>query len=191
MELYVSCLYILCGTDRFNFTFPLFTLCRHISGNWIQIAVILCVYYSSYFQFIPKYIWIAGAVTVLWSEYLQIYSNPSKCKRYVSSPNQPRDLKVYSLSHSLNNAGFFLKVKCLGTTPWHLVLELRMSGFIIHFCISCHCRETSFIAGQSKCDLRWTKWHWDRIFSQYFSLLLSVSCHHCSILIDSMMVSVV
>jgi hypothetical protein len=30
-------------------------------------------------------------------------------------------------------------------------------------------------------SLWWTKWHWDRLFSQYFSFPLSVSFHHCSI----------
>jgi len=42
---------------------------------------------------------------------------------------------AYALSHSLDNRGFFLRVKCLGTSPWHLVLKLRMSECIIHFCI--------------------------------------------------------
>jgi hypothetical protein len=31
-------------------------------------------------------------------------------------------------------------------------------------------------------DLWWTKWHWDRFFSEYFGFLLSTSSFHwCSI----------
>jgi hypothetical protein len=30
-------------------------------------------------------------------------------------------------------------------------------------------------------DLWWTKWHWDRVFPQYFGFPLSVSFHWCSI----------
>jgi hypothetical protein len=30
-------------------------------------------------------------------------------------------------------------------------------------------------------DLWWTKWHWDRFFSEYFGFPLSVSLHRCSI----------
>jgi hypothetical protein len=32
-------------------------------------------------------------------------------------------------------------------------------------------------------DLWWTKWHWDRVFSQRFDFPLSISFHQCSILI--------
>jgi hypothetical protein len=30
-------------------------------------------------------------------------------------------------------------------------------------------------------DLWWTKWHWDRVFSEYFGFSLSISFHRCSI----------
>jgi hypothetical protein len=30
-------------------------------------------------------------------------------------------------------------------------------------------------------DLWWTKWHWDRFFSEYFGFALSISFHRCSI----------
>jgi hypothetical protein len=30
-------------------------------------------------------------------------------------------------------------------------------------------------------DLWWTKWHWDKFFSEYFGFSLSVSFHWCSI----------
>jgi hypothetical protein len=30
-------------------------------------------------------------------------------------------------------------------------------------------------------DLWWTKWHWDRFFSEYFDFLLSISFHRCYI----------
>jgi hypothetical protein len=30
-------------------------------------------------------------------------------------------------------------------------------------------------------DLRWTKWHWDRFFPEYFGFPLSISFHRCSI----------
>jgi hypothetical protein len=30
-------------------------------------------------------------------------------------------------------------------------------------------------------NLWWTKWHWDRFFSEYFGFALSVSFHRCSI----------
>ena len=30
-------------------------------------------------------------------------------------------------------------------------------------------------------DLWWTKWHWDRFFSEYFGFPLSISFHRCSI----------
>jgi hypothetical protein len=38
------------------------------------------------------------------------------------------------------------------------------------------------IPGQSLQNLWWTKWHWDRFFSGYFSLSLSVSLHQCSVI---------
>ena len=41
------------------------------------------------------------------------------------------------------------------------------------------------IPGQSVWDLRCTEWHWDRFFSKNFSFPLSISFHHCSILIHS------
>jgi len=130
---------------------------------------------------------MAGVVTMLWSEHLQNYSNPSRCKRFVSSPNQPGDLRTYPLSQSLDNRGFFLRVKCLGAASSAEIKNDWSYHPLLH--IPCHCREASFIPGQSMWDLWWTKWHWDRILSQYFTLLLSVSCHHCAILIDSLMVS--
>ena len=37
----------------------------------------------------------------------------------------------------------------------------------------------------SRRDSWWTKWHWDRFFSQYFGFPLSVSFHHSSINIHS------
>jgi len=36
--------------------------------------------------------------------------------------------------------------------------------------------------GQSVFDLWWTEWHWDRFFSKYFGLLLSVLFQQCLIL---------
>jgi hypothetical protein len=39
------------------------------------------------------------------------------------------------------------------------------------------------IPGQSMWDLKWTMWHWDRFFFEYFRFLLSVSFHQCSIFI--------
>jgi hypothetical protein len=44
-------------------------------------------------------------------------------------------------------------------------------------------RRLGSIAGQSMWDLWWTKWHCDRLFSQYVGFLLSVSFHQCSTLI--------
>jgi hypothetical protein len=35
--------------------------------------------------------------------------------------------------------------------------------------------------GLSVWDLWWTKWHWDRFFSEYFGFPLSISFHRCSI----------
>jgi hypothetical protein len=37
------------------------------------------------------------------------------------------------------------------------------------------------IPHQSMWDLWWTKWHWDRVFPEYFGFPLSVSFHRCSI----------
>ena len=37
------------------------------------------------------------------------------------------------------------------------------------------------ILGRSMWDLWWTKWHWDRFFSEYFGFFLSISFHRCSI----------
>jgi hypothetical protein len=37
------------------------------------------------------------------------------------------------------------------------------------------------ILGQSMWDLWWTKWHWDKFFSEYFGFPLSISFHRCSI----------
>jgi hypothetical protein len=37
--------------------------------------------------------------------------------------------------------------------------------------------------GQPVRDLLWTKWHWNRFFSEYFGLPLSVSFHQCCTLI--------
>jgi len=36
------------------------------------------------------------------------------------------------------------------------------------------------VTGQSVWDLWWTKWHWDRGFSQYLCFPLSISFHRCS-----------
>jgi hypothetical protein len=33
-------------------------------------------------------------------------------------------------------------------------------------------------------DLWWTKWHWDRFFSEYFSFPLSISFNRCYITMD-------
>jgi uncharacterized membrane protein YiaA len=33
-------------------------------------------------------------------------------------------------------------------------------------------------------DLWWTKWHWDRFFSEYFGFPLSISFYRCSITIE-------
>jgi hypothetical protein len=30
-------------------------------------------------------------------------------------------------------------------------------------------------------DLWWTKWHWDRFFSEYFGFPLSISFHRCCV----------
>ena len=46
----------------------------------------------------------------------------------------------------------------------------------------CSCWPAS-IPFQSMWDLLWTKWHCDRFLSQYIRFPLSVSSHHCSILI--------
>jgi hypothetical protein len=46
-----------------------------------------------------------------------------------------------------------------------------------------HSGSSNSMPGQSMWDLWWTKWHWDRFLSEYFSFPLSVSFHHCSILI--------
>jgi hypothetical protein len=35
---------------------------------------------------------------------------------------------------------------------------------------------------QSMWDVRWTKWHWDRFLSEFFSFTLSISFHHSNIL---------
>jgi hypothetical protein len=37
------------------------------------------------------------------------------------------------------------------------------------------------LPGQFMWDLWWTKWHWDRFFSESFGFPLSVSFHRCSI----------
>ena len=132
-----------------------FYLFTHDAGtkvvNCTQIAVVLCINCSPCLQFIPNFIRMAGVVTVLWSEHLQNYSNPSRYKRLVSSPDQPGDLRSYPLSHSLDKRGLFLRVKCLGTTPWHLVLKLRMSGGIIHFCICPVTAEKHVLSQASPC----------------------------------------
>jgi hypothetical protein len=41
---------------------------------------------------------------------------------------------------------------------------------------------TGWIPGQFMWDLCWTKWHWDRYFSEYVNFSLSVSFHQCLIL---------
>jgi hypothetical protein len=37
------------------------------------------------------------------------------------------------------------------------------------------------ITGQSMWDLWWTKWHWDRLFPEYFGFPPSISFYRCSI----------
>ena len=39
------------------------------------------------------------------------------------------------------------------------------------------------ISGHSMWDLWWTKWHWDRFFSEYLVFPLSVSCHQSSLFV--------
>ena len=55
------------------------------------------------------------------------------------------------------------------------------------FCWPCHGSGSrsaaSYRGDQSMWDLCQTKWHWKRFFFQYFTYPLSVSFHHCSILI--------
>jgi hypothetical protein len=34
--------------------------------------------------------------------------------------------------------------------------------------------------GQVMWNLSWTKWHWDRVFSEFFDFPLSISFHRCS-----------
>jgi len=38
------------------------------------------------------------------------------------------------------------------------------------------------LTGQSTWHLWWTRWHWDRIFSQNFGFSLWISFHQCSTL---------
>jgi hypothetical protein len=38
-------------------------------------------------------------------------------------------------------------------------------------------RRPDFAPGSIQWDLRWTKWHWDRFFSQFFGFPLSISFH--------------
>jgi hypothetical protein len=41
-------------------------------------------------------------------------------------------------------------------------------------------RWPGFAPGQSMWDLWWTKWHWDRVFSEFFGFSMSVSFHRPS-----------
>jgi hypothetical protein len=46
-----------------------------------------------------------------------------------------------------------------------------------------HCGDSGLIPGQCMWGSYWTKWHWGRVFSEYFAFPLSVSFHKCSIFI--------
>jgi hypothetical protein len=43
--------------------------------------------------------------------------------------------------------------------------------------------KAGFVSGQSMWDLWWTKWHWDRVFSEFFGFAVSMSFHRSFILI--------
>jgi hypothetical protein len=43
--------------------------------------------------------------------------------------------------------------------------------------------DSGSIPGYSMCDLWWTKWHRDRVFSEYIGFPVSISFHKCLILI--------
>jgi hypothetical protein len=46
-------------------------------------------------------------------------------------------------------------------------------------------RYSGLTPGHSVWDLWWTKWQWDRIFSEYFGIPLSVSCHPYQFISDT------
>jgi hypothetical protein len=46
---------------------------------------------------------------------------------------------------------------------------------------ACHRGGPALILGWSVWYLWWTKWHWDRFFSEYFGFPLSFSFHPCNV----------
>ena len=55
-----------------------------------------------------------------------------------------------------------------------------------------HCGGLGSVPGQSVHDLWWTKWQWDRLFSENCGYFLSVLFSQCSVFVDSsVLVSVI
>jgi hypothetical protein len=46
--------------------------------------------------------------------------------------------------------------------------------------LASHCGDPGSRTGQSMWDLWWTKWHWDRLFSEFICFPLSISFHRRS-----------
>jgi hypothetical protein len=66
----------------------------------------------------------------------------------------------------------------------HIDLSLKAMPMLKRLVAGSYRRGPDSIPGQSMWDLSYAKWHRDRASSEYFGFPLSVSFHHCSILIS-------
>jgi hypothetical protein len=89
------------------------------------------------------------------------------------------------------NAAYVIRTFCVLFNFSLIVFPLQIFWikFSVHFSYipCCLLHLPSFVhsgictgLGQSTWDLWWTKWHWDRSFSEFFGFPLSVSFHHGS-----------
>ena len=79
------------------------------------------------------------------------------------------------------NRFFFICIMEMGRSLWQKTECVYIIWTNRRLVASLSPRWPGFDPSQSNCN--WTQWHRDTLFSQYFGLPLSVSFHHCSILI--------
>jgi hypothetical protein len=91
------------------------------------------------------------------------------------------------LGHEMNWFDLGQSVWDLWLTRWHL-LGLTVDARILlkwFFRSGLSYEMNWFGSGQSVWDLWLTRWHCDRFFTEYSAVTMSVSFHHCSIIIHS------
>jgi hypothetical protein len=79
-----------------------------------------------------------------------------------------------------------LKMCFLWGRKWIFILwvwfqDVRLCHGLGGWSTGCHGGGPGLIPVQYTWDLWWTKWHWDRVFAEYFGFPLSISPSQCSL----------